>query len=107
MATPSPKRRFSGSRPGAADAAGGVAVENLAEAAGLLEPELVHVVIDGIGGETVEQEIGGGVVADHDHEVHEIADGKTVPFGEFGEDAGAGDLIGIAQGGFVGPAGTA
>lgn len=86
----------------------GPVAADFAHGAGVLEAEAVEVGVDGVGGEPLEDHIGCGVVAEDDHEIDDVAQGKLDAVGELGaDDAAAGDFVLRADGkGFV-PAGFA
>ena len=67
---------------------------DLAHGARGLDADFVEIGIDRIGGEALENHVGGGIVAEHDHQVDHIAQRKLYTIGEFAaDDAAAGYLV--------------
>ncbi len=61
----------------------------------------VIVVVDGFEAEVIDGEVGAGVVADGDHEGERVFRGEGEGRVEEEEDAGAGDLVLMAEGELV------
>src|SRR5690606_20858081 len=75
------------------DAAG--AVEDLAVERGPRQPEGVHPRGDGPDADLVDEQVGGRVVAERDHEERRVPDGDLERRGEVLEDAGARALVDV------------
>ena len=73
------------------------AAEDLAQRSSLFEAELVDFGVDEIGGDAVEDEIGRGVIADHDHQIHQVAQRQLHAARHFAENSRAGDFVFLAQ----------
>lgn len=109
METPRPYFWFSGSRP-AAEKAGG-RLELIAVAAHFpqrprgADADFVQVGIDGVGGKAPQDHVGGGVVAEHDHEMDHVAEGQLDAIGDFAaQDARSGHFFSRGDGQRLGPA---
>src|SRR5438445_222754 len=77
---------------------------NLAESARGPDPDLVEVRIDGVGAEPFQDHIRRGVVAEHDHQVDDIGQGKPYAIRDFtAEDAGARYFFGSGNRERLGP----
>ena len=72
---------------------------------GIVEAEPGYAGVDVVDAEMVEGEVGGGVVADDDHEGEDIFEGEGEGGIEEGEDAGAVDGFAFGEGDFVVPGG--
>lgn len=65
--------------------------------AGPVQTELPHGVVETVAADESVEHVGGGVVADDDHEGREVADGRAEAGGELLEHAAAGRTVGVGQ----------
>jgi hypothetical protein len=73
---------------------------DLAHELGVGQRERLQAAVDGFGRDALDQHVGGGVIADDDHEIGDVAEFEFGAGGEFAQYAASGDGVGGAEGEF-------